>query len=106
MRYLFAAVIAVLVVAADFESSDVRSVWTEPSFVVYQAQSEPATTSNNQTGTATGSVEYSPGLDATNVVPAPYEAATATDAAAHAAASISRRVLISGVDLRSGQGCR
>ena len=88
MRYLFAAVIAVLVVAVDFESSDFRSVWTEPSFVVAQAQSEPATTSNNQTGTATASVEYSPGLDATNVVPAPYEAATATDAAAHAAASI------------------
>ena len=88
MRYLFAAVIAVLVIAADFESSDVRSVWTEPSFVVAQAQSEPATTSNNQTGTVTASVEYSPGLDVTNVVPAPYEAATAADAAAHAAASI------------------
>jgi hypothetical protein len=86
MRYLFAAVIAVLVVAVDFES--IRSIWTEPSFVVAQAQSEPATTSNNQTGTATASVEYTLPLDATNVVAAPSEAATATDAAAHAAASI------------------
>src|SRR6266508_5642200 len=85
MRYLFAAVIAVL--AVDFESSDVRSVWTEPSFVVAQAQSEPALTSNNQTGTATAAAAYSQALDATNVVAAPYEAATATDAAAHAAAS-------------------
>ena len=87
MRYLFAAVIAVFVVSVDFESSDVRSVWMEPSFVIAQAQSEPATTSNNQTGTATASAEYSQALDATNVVAAPYEAATATDAAAHAAAS-------------------
>src|SRR5437899_11606280 len=87
MRYLFAAVIAVFVVSVDFESSDVRSVWMEPSFVVAQAQSEPATTSNNQTGTATASAEYSQALDATNVVAAPYEAATGTDAAAHAAAS-------------------
>src|SRR5207245_2617973 len=54
---------------------------------IAQAQSEPATTSNNQTGTATASAEYSQALDATNVVAAPYEAATATDAAAHAAAS-------------------
>jgi len=88
MRYLFAAVIAVLVVAVDFESSDVRSVWTEPSFVIAQAQSEPGPTSNNQTGTATAAAAYSQALDATNVVAAPYEAATATDAAAHAAASV------------------
>src|SRR5207244_6698689 len=47
MRYLFAAVIAVFVVALDFESSDVRSVWTEPSFVVAEAQSEPATAPNS-----------------------------------------------------------
>lgn len=88
MRYLFAAVIAVFVVAADFESSDIRSIWTEPSFVVADAQSEPATTSNSHTGTVTAASEYSQGLDATNVVAAPYEAATATDAAAHAAASV------------------
>jgi hypothetical protein len=87
MRYLFAAVIAVFVIAVDFESSGVRSIWTDPSFVVPAAQSEPATTSNNQTGTATASGEYSSASDATNAVAAPNEAATTTDAAAHAAAS-------------------
>lgn len=40
MRYLFAAVIAVFAVAVDLESSN--TVWTEPSFVVAEAQSEPA----------------------------------------------------------------
>ena len=87
MRYLFAVVMAVFVITLDFESSNIRSIWTEPSFVVAQAQSEFATTSNNQTGTASASAEYSQALDATNVVASPYEAATATDAAAHAAAS-------------------
>ena len=86
MRYLFAAVIAVFVVAVDFESSNTRSIWTEPSFAVAEAQSEPATTSNSHAGTATASVEYSQALDATNVVATPYEA-VAADAAAHAAAS-------------------
>ena len=42
MRYLFAAVIAVFVITLDFESSNIRSIWTEPSFVVAEAQSEPA----------------------------------------------------------------
>jgi hypothetical protein len=92
MRYLFAAVIAVFVVAVDFESSDVRSVWTEPSFVVAKAQSEPATTSNSQTGSMTAStvtawVEPSPAPDTANVAAAPYEKVTAADAGAHAAAS-------------------
>lgn len=92
MRYLFAAVIAVFVVAMDFESSDVRSVWMEPSFVVAEAQSEPAATSNNQTGsttafTVTAWVEPSPAPDIANVVAAPYETVTAADAGAHAAAS-------------------
>ena len=86
MRYLFAAVIAVFVVAVDLESSNTRSIWTEPSFAVAEAQSEPATTSNSHAGTATASVEYSQALDATNVVATPYEA-VAADAAAHAAAS-------------------
>jgi hypothetical protein len=86
MRYLFAAVIAVFVVSVDFESSDVKSIWTEPSFVVAEAQSEPVTTSNSHAGTGTASVEYSQALDATNVVATPYEA-VAADAAAHAAAS-------------------
>jgi transglycosylase-like protein with SLT domain len=106
MRYLFAAVIAVFVVAVDFESSDVRPVWTEPSFVVAEAQSEPATAPNSdilvphdgllrfarnddpETGTVTASVEYSPAMDTTNAVAAPNETATTTDAAAHAAASV------------------
>jgi Transglycosylase SLT domain len=88
MRYLFAAVIAVFVIAVDLESSDIRSVWMESSFVA-EAQSEPATTSNSHTGTATASVEPSQGLDTTNVVAAPYEKATAADAAAHATASIN-----------------
>ncbi|MEH2587078.1 lytic transglycosylase domain-containing protein [Bradyrhizobium sp. AZCC 1721] len=88
MRYLFAAVIAVFVVAADFESSEIRSAWTELSFVIAEAQSEPATTSNSHTGTVTASVEHSQEPDATNVVTAPYESATTADAAAHAVASI------------------
>ncbi|MCK1512925.1 lytic transglycosylase domain-containing protein [Bradyrhizobium sp. 190] len=73
----------------DFESSNIRSVWTEPSFVVAEAKSEPATTSNSQTGTVTASVESSQGSDTTNVVAAPHETATAADAAAHAAASVN-----------------
>jgi hypothetical protein len=106
MRYLFAAVIAVFVIMVDLESSDIRSAWTEPSFVV-AAQSEPAATSNSHisvphdgllrfasnddpaSGTATASVEYSQGSDATNVVAAQDEQATVADAAAHAAASAS-----------------
>jgi hypothetical protein len=84
MRYLFAAMIAVLVVAVDFESSDIRSIWTEPSFVVAEAQSEPAITANSHTGTVTASVEHSLASDTTNA----DERATAVDAAAHAAASV------------------
>ncbi|MCK1636176.1 lytic transglycosylase domain-containing protein [Bradyrhizobium sp. 157] len=60
----------------------------EPSFVVAEAQSEPATTSNSHTGTVTASVEHSQEPDATNVVTAPYESATRADGAAHAVASI------------------
>jgi hypothetical protein len=55
MRYLFAAVIAVFVVTVDFESSEIRSIWTEPSFVVAEAQSEFAIPSNSHTGTVTAS---------------------------------------------------
>jgi hypothetical protein len=89
MRYLFAAVIAVFVVAADFESSGIKSVWTEPSFVIAEAQSEPAATSNSHSGTVTASAEYAQGLDATDAVAAPYEKAISADDAAHAAASVS-----------------
>ena len=86
MRYLFAAVIAVFVVAADLKSSNIKSVWMEPSFVVAEAQSEPAAPSNSQAGIVTASVESSQGKEATNVA-APSE--TTTDAAVHAAASIN-----------------
>jgi hypothetical protein len=95
MRYLFAAVIAVFVVAADFESSNIKSVWMEPSFVVAEAQSEPAAPSNSQTGTVTASVEHSQEGEATNVA-APSETTTA-DAAAHAAASINVEPTLSNV---------
>jgi hypothetical protein len=88
MRYVFAAVIAVFVVAADFESSNIKSVWTELPFVVAEAQSEPAAPSNSQAGTVTASVESSQGEEAANVA-APSETTTAADAAAHAAASIN-----------------
>jgi Transglycosylase SLT domain len=81
MRYLFAAVIAVFVVAADFESSNIKSVSTELSFIVAEAQSEPAAPSNSHAGTVTASAEPSQGSEATNVA-APPETTTALDAAA------------------------
>jgi hypothetical protein len=84
MRYLFAAVIAVFVVAVDFESSGVKSVWTQPSFVVAEAQSEPAVTSDSHSGTVAASVEDAQGLDATNA----DKKAISADDAAHAAASV------------------
>jgi hypothetical protein len=84
MRYIFAAVIAVCVVAVDLESSDIRSIWTELSFAAAEAQSEPAP-SNFHTGTPTTSVEDSPAWDATNA----DEKAISADDAAHAAASVS-----------------
>ena len=98
MRYLFAAVIAVFVITLDFESSNIRSIWTEPSFVVAEAQSEPAATSNSHTGTVTASVGPSLTLDMTNVVATPYEKATAADADAHAAASIDNESKSASVD--------
>src|ERR1044072_8095371 len=76
MRYLFAAAIAVFVFAVDLDSSDIGSIWTEPSFVIAEAQSEPVTTSNLQTdavvaSTATASVESSQASETTNVVDPP-----------------------------------
>jgi len=85
MRYLFAAVIAVFVIAVDFESSDIRSIWTEPSFLIAEAQSEPAIASNSHAGTATASIEYSLAPSATNA----DEKAISADDAAHATASIN-----------------
>ena len=63
MRYLFAAVIAVFVVAVDFESSDIKSVWTEPSFVIAAAEAQSETSTSSDAGTATASVEYSQEFD-------------------------------------------
>ncbi|MET0707545.1 MAG: hypothetical protein ABWY82_11995, partial [Tardiphaga sp.] len=102
------------VIAADFESSGIKSIWTELSFVVADAQSEPVAASDTrialpqdgllpplfelrwtgrfdrhddpETGTVTAWAEFSQGLAATNVVAAPYQT-PAVDAAAHAAAS-------------------
>jgi hypothetical protein len=85
MRYLFAAAIVVFVIAVDFESSDIRSIGTEPSFLIAEAQSEPVITSNSHAGTATASIEYSLTPSATNA----DEKATSADDAAHAAASIN-----------------
>jgi hypothetical protein len=85
MRYIFAAVIAVSVIAVDLESSDIRSIWTELSFVAAEAQSEPAVPSKSHTGTATASVEDSLASDATNA----DEKTISADDAAHAAASIN-----------------
>lgn len=61
MRYLFAAVIAVFVVAVDLESSDTGSIWTEPSFVVAEAQSEPVTSETAATADAAASATASIG---------------------------------------------
>jgi len=46
MRYFFAAVIAVLAIAVDLESSETRFVWAEPIFAAAEAQSETITSSN------------------------------------------------------------
>ncbi len=61
--------IAVFVVTADFERSHDQSVWTEPSFTVAQAESEPASVKpDSQNGTATASVEASLTSNTTDVV--------------------------------------
>jgi soluble lytic murein transglycosylase-like protein len=84
MRYLFAAAIAVFVVAADFESSNNKSVWTEPSFVIAEAEAQSEPTSNSTSGTANASIESSQQSDATDGF-APAVATTSADADAHAA---------------------
>lgn len=104
MRYLFAAVIAVFAVAADLESSDVRSMWKEPIFVA-EAQSETVSAPNfnivtpqeelplprnddPETGAIAASIDPSPALDATNGNAAPNHGAVAADATARAAVSV------------------
>ena len=85
MRYLFAAAIAVFVVAADFESSSIKSVWTEPSFIIAEAQAQSEPAPNSTSGTASVSLDTQH-LDAADVA-APAATATSADAAAHAAAA-------------------
>lgn len=46
MRYFFAAVIAVLAIAVDLESSETRFVWAEPMFAAAEAQSEAIPSAN------------------------------------------------------------
>lgn len=93
MRYLFAAVIAVFAVAVDLESSDTQAIWTEPSFVVAEAQSEPltpaATASPRETDSpgATAVAWSEPSLPAEVIVASPGTAATA-DASTGATASV------------------
>jgi soluble lytic murein transglycosylase-like protein len=90
MRYLFAAVIAALVVTADFESSNSQSIWAEPAFITV-AQSEPATVStDSHNASVTAAVEPPSESNATNNnAAAQDEKPTQADAAAHAAASIN-----------------
>ena len=93
MRYLFAAVIAVFVVAADLEGSD--NVWTEPSFVIAEAQSEPVTPANAHAENAdthglTALAWIEPPLtpDSVHSVAAASEQAATADAPVRATASI------------------
>jgi soluble lytic murein transglycosylase-like protein len=106
MRYLFAAVIAVFAVAADLESSDVRSMWKEPIFVT-EAQSQAVSAPNfnivapqdgllrlarnddPETGAIAASIDPSPAVDSTSGNAAPNEGAVAADATAHAAVSVN-----------------
>ena len=96
MRYLFAAVIAVFVVAVDLEGSGTKSVWTEPSFVVAEAQSEPVTPAHEHSlqdaetrgGTAAAWSETSTTPDTAHVATTPSEKAATADAPARAAASV------------------
>ena len=90
MRYLFAAAIAVFVVAADFESSNNKSVWTDPSFVIAEAEAQSEPTSSSTSETASASVESSQQSDATERV-APAVATAGADADAHAAVAASEQ---------------
>lgn len=69
MRYLFAALIAVLFVTADFETSHNQSLWIEPSFAVAMAQPEPtALNPDSSDSSVTASVEPS-GSGVSNAAP-------------------------------------
>ena len=91
MRYLFAAGIAVFVFTVDFESSNVRSIWAEPSFTIAAAQSEPAIVSTDADNAAVTATVESPSESNTtnNNAAAQDERPAQADAAAHAAASIN-----------------
>jgi len=88
MRYLFAAAIAVFVVAADFESSSIQSSWTEPSFIIAEAEAQSELTPHSTSGTASASLEYSQPLDATDGA-APIATTASADADAHAAVAVN-----------------
>jgi transglycosylase-like protein with SLT domain len=91
MRYLVAAVIAVFAITADLESSNKQPIWTEPSFTIAAAQSEPAAVSTDpHNGVVTAAVEPLSESNATsNAAASPDEKPAQADDAAHAAVSIS-----------------
>ena len=88
MRYLFAVALAVFVVAADFESSSIQSSWTEPSFIIAEAEAQSELTPHSTSGTASASLEYSQPLDATDGA-APIATTASADADAHAAVAVN-----------------
>lgn len=91
MRYLFAAVIAVFAVTADLESSNKQSNWTEPSFTIAAAQSEPAAVGTDpHNGVVTAAVEpLSESKTINDAAASSDKKPVQADDAAHAAASIS-----------------
>ena len=90
MRYLFAAVIAVFAITADLESPNKQSLWTEPSFTIAAAQSEPAAaTTDSHNGVVNAAFEALSELNTTNTpATSPDEKPAQADDDAHAAASI------------------
>jgi hypothetical protein len=91
MRYLVAAVIAVFAITVDLESSSKQSKWTEPTFTIAAAQSEPATVSTDpHPGVVNAAFEALSELNSTNnTAVSPDEKPAQADDAAHAAVSIS-----------------
>lgn len=91
MRYIFAAVIAVFAVTVDLESPNKQSLWTEPSFIIAAAQSEPAAAStDSHNDVVTAAFEALSELNTTNnAATSPDEKPVQADDGAHAEASIS-----------------
>jgi hypothetical protein len=88
MRYLVAAVIAVFAITVDLESSSRQSKWTEPTFTIAAAQSEPATVGTDpRSGVVNAAFEALSELDSTNNAAASLnEKSSQADDAAQAAA--------------------